>query len=90
MSTLLLDAGIVVLALGLLVAVGRVLAGPTDADRGLAVDYGFVVVVGLIALFALRLGSTAMLDLVIVATLVGFLTTVAVARLIWAEKGAKR
>ncbi|MEJ8279238.1 monovalent cation/H+ antiporter complex subunit F [Pseudonocardia spirodelae] len=85
MTALLLDAGIVVLALGLLAAIGRVLTGPTAADRGLAVDYGFVVVVALVALFALRLGSTAMLDLVVVATLVGFLTTVAVARLIWAD-----
>ncbi|BBG00612.1 MULTISPECIES: monovalent cation/H+ antiporter complex subunit F [Pseudonocardia] len=84
-ATLLLDAGLGVLGLSLLVAVYRVLRGPTDADRGLAVDYGFVVVVGLVALLALRLGSTAMLDLVVVATLVGFLTTVAVARLVWAS-----
>lgn len=85
-AALLLDAGLVLLALSLLAAIGRILLGPTAADRGLAVDYGFVVVVALIALLALRLDSPAMLDLVVVATLVGFLTTVAVARLIWAEK----
>lgn len=81
---ILLDAALAVLALCLLSAVYRVLAGPTDADRGLAVDFGFVVVVAGIALLALRLEASAMLDLVLVATLVGFLTTVALARLIWA------
>ncbi len=82
---ILLDAALAVLALCLLVAVYRVLAGPTDADRGLAVDFGFVVVVAGIALLALRLEASAMLDLVLVATLVGFLTTVALARLVWAQ-----
>ncbi|MEQ3554771.1 monovalent cation/H+ antiporter complex subunit F [Pseudonocardia nematodicida] len=82
---LLLDAGLVLLAASLLVALYRVLAGPTEADRGLAVDYGFVVVVAFVVLLALRLDSAAMLDLVVVATLVGFLATVAFARLIWAN-----
>jgi multicomponent Na+:H+ antiporter subunit F len=82
---ILLDAALAVLALCLVVAVGRVLTGPTDADRGLAVDFGFAVIIGMIALLALRLEASAMLDLVLVATLVGFLTTVALARLIWAK-----
>lgn len=80
-----LDVALVVLALCLVTAVHRITVGPTDADRGLAVDYGFIVVVGAVALLALRLGELAALDLVLVATLVGFLTTVAVARLIWAS-----
>ena len=84
-ATMLLDAGLILLGLSLLVAVYRVLRGPTEADRGLAVDYGFVVVVGLIALLALRLGSTAMLDLVVVATRVGFRPPGAGARLVWAS-----
>ncbi len=79
---LLLDGALVVLALALLVAIGRVLVGPTDADRGLGVDFGFVVVVAVIALLAVRLNAPALLDLVLVATLVGFLATVALAQLV--------
>ena len=82
-ATLLLDAGLVLLGLSLLVAVYRVLRGPTEADRGLAVDYGFVVVVGLIALLALRLGSTAMLDLVVEQVQGGVLTPGAGGRRGW-------
>lgn len=77
-----LDAALVVLALSLLVAAWRLLTGPTDADRALAVDYGFVVVVAGIAVLAVRLRTPALLDLVLVATLVGFLSTVAFARLV--------
>lgn len=77
-----LDGALVVLALSLLVAAWRLLTGPTDADRALAVDYGFVVVVAGIAVLAVRLRTPALLDLVLVATLVGFLSTVAFARLV--------
>ena len=56
--------------------------GPGDADRALAVDFGFVVAVSAIALLAVRLDAPALLDLVLVGTLVGFLTTVAYARLV--------
>lgn len=77
-----LDVALAVLALSFLAATWRLWAGPTDADRALAVDYGFVVVVAGIAVLAVRLRAPALLDLVLVATLVGFLATVAVARLI--------
>lgn len=79
---LVLDLALGVLALALLVAMIRLVTGPTDADRGLAVDFAFVVVVGAVALLALRLDTPALLDLVLVATVVGFLATVAVARLV--------
>lgn len=78
----LLDAALVVLALALVVATVRVAGGPTDADRALGVDFGFAVVIAGIALLAVRLDAPALLDLVLVATLVGFLSTVAVARLV--------
>lgn len=79
---LLVDAALVVLALALGAATLRVAVGPTDADRALGVDLGFVVVIAAIALLAVRLERPALLDLVLVATLVGFLSTVAFARLI--------
>ncbi len=78
---MILDAALVVLAVAAVVATVRVVVGPTDADRVLAVDLGFVVLLAALALLALRLGAPALLDLVLVGTLVGFLATVALARL---------
>ncbi|TKJ18121.1 monovalent cation/H+ antiporter complex subunit F [Blastococcus sp. CCUG 61487] len=82
-----LDAALVVLGLALLVATHRVAAGPTDADRALGVDLGFAIVIAAVAVLAVRLEAPAVLDLVLVATLVGFLSTVAVARLV-ASRGS--
>ena len=79
---ILLDAALVVLALALVVSTVRLVVGPTDADRALGVDFGFAVVIAAIALLAVRLDAPALLDLVLVATLVGFLSTVAFARLV--------
>lgn len=79
---LVLDVALAVLALSMVVATVQLLRGPTDADRALAVDFGFAVVISAIALLAVRLDSPAMLDLVLVATLVGFLATVAFAQLV--------
>jgi len=76
-----LDAALVALAAAAVVATVRVVLGPTDADRVLAVDLGFVVLLAALAVLALRLGAPALLDLVLVGTLVGFLATVALARL---------
>ena len=85
---ILLDAALVVLALALVVATVRLVVGPTDADRALGVDFGFAVVVAAFALLAVRLDAPALLDLVLVATLVGFLSTVAFARLVAARSSS--
>nr|WP_166755917.1 monovalent cation/H+ antiporter complex subunit F [Modestobacter marinus] len=60
----------------------RIAVGPTDADRVLAVDLGFAAFIAAAALLAVRLDEPVLLDLVLVATLVGFVATVAVARLV--------
>ncbi len=85
---ILVDAALVVLALALAVATLRLAAGPTDADRVLAVDFGFAVVLAAVALLAVRLEAPALLDLVLVGTLVGFLSTVAFARLVAARSSS--
>jgi len=77
-----LDIVLAALGLAMLVAVVRLIAGPTDADRAVAVDYGFFVTVAVLAVLAVRLDERSLLDLVLVATLVGFLATVALARLV--------
>lgn len=70
------------LALAMAVATGRVILGPSNADRALAVDFGFAVVIAALAVLAVRLEQPALLDLVLAATLLGFLTTVALAALV--------
>lgn len=72
--------GALVLAMG--VAIGRVALGPTRADRALGMDFGSAVFIGATAVLAVRLDDPALLDLVLAATLVGFLSTVAVASLV--------
>jgi len=60
----------------------RLLAGPTKADRVIAFDLLFAVAVVLCICAALASGSTAFLDVAIGLSLVGFLATIAWARLI--------
>lgn len=81
------DVMLGVLAAVMVVVIWRLAVGPTDADRLVAVDLAFVVFVAAIALLALRLRTSAVLVLVLVATLVGFLATVAVAHLL--ERGRR-
>ncbi len=60
----------------------RLLAGPTRADRVIALDLLFAVAVVLCICASLASGSTAFLDVAIGLSLVGFLATIAWARLI--------
>ncbi len=73
------------LALAMAAATARVILGPSNADRALGVDFGFAVFVAAVAVLAVRLEQPALLDLVLAATLLGFLTTVALAALV--ERG---
>lgn len=77
-----LNAVLVLLVLALLVVLARLLYGPTKADRVVAVDLGFLLFVSAVALLAVRLDAPALMDLVLVMTLVGFLSTVAIARMV--------
>lgn len=74
------DIGIVLLAAVTLTAAVRVLLGPTDADRAVAADLLLFSVLGLIALFGVRSGSTATFDLLLIATLVAFVGALSLAR----------
>jgi multicomponent Na+:H+ antiporter subunit F len=78
----LLDVVLAVLALSLVAAFARLARGPTAADRVLAVELSFVLCVTAIAVLAVRNDSPALFDLVLVMTLVGFLTTMALAHVV--------
>lgn len=73
---------LVVLGLAFLVVTWRVLAGPTLADRVLALDMLVAIAIGFIAVIAVKTGFTLYVDIAISLGLVGFLATVAFARFI--------
>lgn len=76
------DVALVLVAFGALAALYRVVRGPGVADRSVASDLLFFVFIGLIVLLGLRGGSETIFDLVLIATLVGFLATLSLARLV--------
>jgi multicomponent Na+:H+ antiporter subunit F len=68
---------LVTLAVSLLIAVVRLLKGPTLPDRVVAMDLIGVLVVGLIVVLAASTGVRATLDAAIVIALIAFVATVA-------------
>lgn len=71
---------LVMLVLALLIAVVRVVVGPTLADRVLALDLITVLAMGFVGAIAIRTGLTLYLDIALSLALLGFLATVAFAR----------
>lgn len=76
------DIALVVLAVALLPAVWRIAVGPSDADRALSADHVFFVFLAVAGLLSVRLQDSVFLDVVLVGTLVGFLATITLARLV--------
>lgn len=66
----------------------RLAKGPSFSDRVVALDMMTVSIVAFCALFAIRSGATAFLDVAVVLALIGFLATVALAR--FAERSMLR
>ena len=77
-----LDLALTVLAITFALALLRAVIGPTVADRAVAADVALYVVVAAIALLVLRSGAEAFIDVVLIATLLGFLATVALGVLV--------
>jgi multicomponent Na+:H+ antiporter subunit F len=75
----------ITLAASVLVAVFRLVKGPTLPDRVVAMDLVGILVVGLIVVLAASTGVRAVLDAGIVIALIGFVATVAYATYI--ERG---
>lgn len=72
----------VLLGLAMLVAVVRIVLGPTLGDRVLALDLLTVLAMGFIAAFAIRSAQMLYLDIAIAIALMGFLATIALSRYI--------
>jgi multicomponent Na+:H+ antiporter subunit F len=69
-----------VLSLAFLMAVWRVLRGPTLPDRVVALDMLVVIAIGLIGTIGIKTGFALYIDIALALGLVGFLATVAFAR----------
>ena len=82
--------GFVILGLAFLLTIWRVIQGPTLADRVVALDMLTGIVIGFIALIAIRTGFNLYIDIAISLGLVGFLATVAFARFILSRGSVPR
>lgn len=82
MPDLLLSAALAVLAAAALLALWRVVRGPSLPDRVVAIDLLGVIVTGFAVVGAASTGSSWFLDIAIVIALVSFVGTIAYARYI--------
>jgi multicomponent Na+:H+ antiporter subunit F len=73
-------AALAILTLALLLTIVRLIRGPTLADRILALDLITSLAIGFIAAIAVRTGLSLYLDIAIAIGLLGFLSTIALAR----------
>ena len=74
------DIAIVLLIAGILLVIVRLALGPNLGDRIMALDTMTMLAVGLIGAITVRTGLGLYLDIAIAVALVGFLSTVALAR----------
>jgi multicomponent Na+:H+ antiporter subunit F len=81
------EVALAVMAAALLVALVRLLRGPSLADRVVALDLLGTVAIGMIAAVAVVAEAAEFLDVALVVALVMFLGTVAFAR--YLEQGEK-
>lgn len=82
----LIDIGLAAIIVAMAIATYRILTGPSSADRGAASDVVFFGFVGLVAMLGYRLETELVVDIVLVAALVGFLAALSLARLITGGK----
>lgn len=72
--------GIVLVGLAGVSTVYRMVTGPTDAERAIAGDMLMFCVIALLALFGVLLETPSALEIVLIAALLAFLSTIALAR----------
>ena len=85
MLTIISQLTLVILGVAAIVAIIRIVKGPTLPDRVVAMDLLGVLVVGFITVLAAKTGVRATLDAAMVIALIGFLGTVAYAT--YVERG---
>lgn len=73
---------LVILAVAFVMGLIRAAIGPTLADRAAAADQCLFTMVGVLALLAVRFDTSIFIDTALVATLLGFVATISLARLL--------
>ncbi|NDK31315.1 pesticidal protein Cry26Aa [Nesterenkonia sp. Hz 6-5] len=81
MSEVTLEIALILLGLGMLLAGVRAYLGPKITDRAVAADLIFFAIIGFIALIGLRANIEALFDIILIATLLGFMAAISMARL---------
>ncbi|WP_300343742.1 monovalent cation/H+ antiporter complex subunit F [Nesterenkonia sp.] len=81
MSEITLEVALILLAVGMLLAASRAYVGPRLTDRAVAADLIFFAIIGFIALIGLRTQIEALFDIILIATLLGFMAAISMARL---------
>lgn len=71
---------LILIALSMLMCVYRVVDGPSDADRMVALDTIGINIVAAIIVYSVRVSSLAYLDAALVLAVLSFLSSVAVAK----------
>jgi multicomponent Na+:H+ antiporter subunit F len=74
------DSALVLLALAVIFALARLIRGPGLADRIVALDLLTTLAISLIGVTAMRVGVSLLVDIAVALCLVGFVSTVALAR----------
>lgn len=70
------------LALAVVLAVVRIIHGPTAGDSAVAGDLIFFAFIGIVAVFGLQFAIDAVIDIILVAAVLGFLSILSLARLL--------
>jgi multicomponent Na+:H+ antiporter subunit F len=78
----LMQGMLLVVAISMLLSALRLIRGPSIPDRAMAFDMLMIHVVALIAIFAMIVDQSTLLDTIIIVAVLGFLGTVALARYI--------
>ena len=85
MFKLILIISLVFLTLSILVAIYRVINGPSTADRVQALDYIGINLIASIAIFSILLHTHAYFDLILLVGILSFVGTIAFSR--YVERG---
>jgi len=75
-----IEAGLLIAAVVSLLAAYRIVRGPTTPDRVIGLDTIATNVVAIAVLFALQTGRGFFVDVSLVLAIIGFISTIAVAR----------
>lgn len=77
---MILWTALALLAATIVAATVRMMRGPSDADRAVAADLLFFSTIAIIAVIGVRAASTSTFDIMLIATLVGFLGVLSLSR----------